>query len=165
MSNLTSNNRKKKRWPWVVGGIAAVLIAVFAIVLILKKGDFGDNDQAVSDGDLAIAFIGDLNTSTAASGKVVALRGTQIPLKQSGRVDEILVEVGDWVNEGQPLLRLETEELERRLESARQNVIIQEANLAQLLAPSSDAELTASEAAVISSQNRLEELLEGPSDD
>jgi HlyD family secretion protein len=165
MSNFMSNSRKKNRWLRIVGGIAAVLIAVFAIVLILKKGDFGDNDRAVSDGDLAIAFIGDLNISASASGKVVALRETQIPLKQSGRVDEILVEVGDRVEEGQPLLILETEELERRLESARQTVIIQEANLSQLLAPPSDAELTASEAAVISSQNRLEELLEGPSDD
>lgn len=52
-------------------------------------------------------------------GRVAAVREATLYFRRSGRIREILVEAGDIIKKGQVLARLETGDLEHRLELAR----------------------------------------------
>ena len=103
--------------------------------------------------------------AATASGQIEAQRTAALALSSAGEVAEVNVTIGDSVVAGQPLLKLNTVELERSVISAQQSLAIQEANLATLLAPASEADITAAEANVASAQASLQDLLDGPSED
>jgi len=73
-----------------------------------------------------------------------------------------LVDSGDTVRAGDPLLRLDVEAAGRSLTTAELALAIQEANLATLQTPVGESDLLAAEAAVAGSQAQLDELLAGP---
>lgn len=140
------------------------MVAVLAIALPSLFGGSAAAEEA-GTGEIVTAFIGDLSASATASGQIEAQREAALSLSNSGEVAEVYVEVGDMVQMGDPLLKLDTAELERAIVSAEQSLAIQEANLATLLSPASDADIAAAEAAVASAQASLEDLLDGPSED
>lgn len=111
------------------------------------------------------AFVGDLSTETTASGSLEAARAAALSMSSNETVQEVLVEVGDSVRAGDPLVRLDTEALQRDVESARQALAAREADLADLAAPATDADLAAAEANVTSAQAQLDDLLDGPDAD
>ncbi|HEX6387125.1 MAG TPA: efflux RND transporter periplasmic adaptor subunit [Anaerolineae bacterium] len=157
--NVRSSKRSKKWW-WLAGGLLLVAVAVLVVGLIRGRTRL---QSPLQTGEIVSAFVGDLAANATASGRVVARRNVQLALLTSGTVAEVYVAAGDQVEAGAPLLKLETAELERAVESARQNLTVQEANLAALLAPAATAELANAEAAVISAQASLDDLLAGPS--
>ncbi len=146
----------KNRWIWIIGA-AVLLVGLFAVF----QARDGDTAAAASTGETAVAFVGDLAESISASGQVVAESEAGLSLTTSGRVDQVLVAVGETVNAGDVLVRLDTAALERRLASAELDVTIAEADLADLLADPTADELAAAEAAVRSAQARLDDLLAG----
>jgi HlyD family secretion protein len=146
----------KNRWIWIIG--AAVLLVGFFAVFQARDGDTA---ASASTGETAVAFVGDLAESISASGQVVAESEAGLSLTTSGRVDQVLVTVGETVNAGDVLVRLDTAALERRLASAELDVTIAEADLADLLADPTADELAAAEASVHSAQARLDDLLAG----
>lgn len=159
--------KHKSKWLWIgLGLLLAVL--VLGVLVFNRFGEFREQRLAQLGsgdltGDVVTAFVGDLSASASASGQVLAQRDAVLALSGSGKVSRLYVEVGDWVQEGEPLLALETADLERDVESARRTVTLQETNLAGLLEPASAWDLAAAEAAVASAQANLQELLEGPS--
>ena len=74
-----------------------------------------------------------------------------------GRVTEVLVHEGDHVAEGQPLVRLDTEELDGLLLEAEADLRVAEAELALAQKVADEAELTAAEAAVVQAEAELAE--------
>jgi len=62
---------------------------------------------------------GEIHTSMVASGTVRARRVTEIGAEVSGRLVEILVDVGDEVEEGDPLFRIDARPYEMGLAEAR----------------------------------------------
>ena len=63
--------------------------------------------------------LGEIRTSMAASGAVRARRVTEIGAEVSGRLIEVLVDVGDAVEEGDPLFRIDARPYELGLAEAR----------------------------------------------
>lgn len=147
----------------MIGGGVILAVVVALLLLVVIPGRRSEQEQLeASTGDIVTAFIGDLSASATASGQIQAQREAQLALESSGEVEGVLVELGDVVQAGDALIELDTAALERAVESARQDLVIQEANLATLLAPPKESDLAAAEAAVISAQAQLDELLAGP---
>lgn len=164
---MTNQSKKKSRkWLWIGGGLLLLLIVIFiALPRLTGSGPAASAQAEAGTGETVTAFIGDLSANATASGQIEAQRQAQLALSQSGTIAEILVEVGDAVNEGDPLLRLESADLERGVLNAQQTLAIQEANLANLLAPASAADIASAEASVASAQAALSDLLDGPSEE
>jgi RND family efflux transporter MFP subunit len=62
---------------------------------------------------------GTIHTSMAASGSIRARRVTEIGAEVQGRLAELYVDVGDTVEQGQPLFRIEPDSYEMALAEAR----------------------------------------------
>jgi len=149
---------KKYKWIWIIGG-AALIAAVFLSRSGLAGSSGADGENTM---ETAVAFIGDLTESATASGRVTAQRQANLSLATSGVVTRVYVAVGDQVSAGDILIQLDSAALERAVASAEANVVIAEADLANLLQGAAAAELAAAEAAVASAQAKLDELRAGP---
>jgi HlyD family secretion protein len=148
----------RNKWSWIaVGG----LLLIVAFVLI-RQGQRSAAAQEPQTGVIVTAFVGDLSASATASGSLEAAQAAELTLLRSGTVAEIYAAVGDAVTAGEPLLQLETADLQRAVINAEQNVVIQETNLASLLAPATEADVAAAEAAVLSAEAQLADLRDGP---
>ncbi len=66
------------------------------------------------------------------AGLLEPSRETTLAFETGGQVAEVLVDLGDEVNEGQPLIRLNTELLETALEQARLDAELAEKNLSRI---------------------------------
>ncbi len=155
--------KKRTKWGWIGSGILAVLVIIFLGVRAL-----GQNRAAAAQaetGDIVTTFKGDLAINATASGQIEAGREARLMLGSSGEVAAIYAAVGDAVQAGDPLLQLDTAELERAVVSAQQSLAIQEANLATLLASASVSDIAAAEANVASAQAALNDLLDDPNED
>lgn len=162
---MTNQPKKKRRkWLWI-GGIILLLILLLAATVPRVLSNIQNAQQAAGSGETVVSFIGNLAANATASGQIEARRTASLALGQSGTISEIFVTVGDEVAAGDPLLKLDTAELERTVLNAEQTLAIQEANLASILSPPSAAEIAAAEASVSSAQASLQDLLNGPSDD
>lgn len=159
---MMNENKRGNKWVWL-GGAALVLV----ILAVVRPSLIASNtaEAGAVTGDVVTAFIGDLSASATASGQIEAQREVALALSGAGKVAEVYVAVGDTVQTGDPLLKLDTAELERALVSAQHALAIQEANLVTVLAPASAADVFAAETAVASAQASLQDLLDGPNQD
>ena len=135
-------------------------------LIVPAVGCIPRSSQAVSgvqSGQVATAFKGDLSTSISASGQVLARQHALLSWAVTGRVAQVLVEAGDRVQAGDILVQLETDQLERSVQSIEQTFAIQEANLAALQKQPDQTEVAAAQAAVVSAKAQLDDLLLGPS--
>lgn len=156
----TQEPKRKRRLWMIIGGALLVVVLVVGGVL-LTQGQ-SQAQTAVATGDIVEAFIGDLSASATASGQVTAREEAQLAFQTSGTVADIYVSVGDRVQAGDPLLALDSADLERAVNNAQQTVVIQENNLATLLESASAADVAAAEAAVVSARANLERLQNSP---
>lgn len=153
----------QKRKVWILGGVAVLVLALVAMSLLTRSPGAQTQDQTTSE--RVEAFVGDLANEATAAGEVVAQRRAALAMMSGGTIDEVLVRVGDTVRAGDPLVRLDTTPLARTVESARQALAAQEANLATLTAPATANALAAAEANVASAQAASDDLTDGPGED
>ncbi|MEJ2747559.1 MAG: efflux RND transporter periplasmic adaptor subunit [Anaerolineae bacterium] len=152
--------KKNRKWLfWAGGGLIVVVIA--AVVLV--NGRAQQAQAATNEGEIVTAFIGNLEASATASGQVTALREANLSVETPGRVEQVLVREGDTVKAGETLVQLDTTNLAFNLANAQQNLRLQEASQANLLATPEAADVASAEAAVKSAQANLDDLLNGPS--
>lgn len=144
--------------------LALVLLASLGLVGCASLRQRAQAAGEVNAEDVATAFIGDLSASASASGQLLPQRETELALSRPGRVDHVYVDLGDVVAKGQVLLKLDTGDLERAVQSAEQSLRIQEANLAALTKAANPDDLAAARAAVDGAQAQLDDLLAGPTD-
>ena len=83
---------------------------------------------------VAAAHRADVTARVLASGSVTSIRDSKIGSKLSGRVAAVLVEEGQRVTAGTPLLRLDTGDLAAQEAQAEANVAAARANLARVVA-------------------------------
>lgn len=145
--------------------IVAIVLIVVAIVAVFGFRQLSTSDQPATD-DLETAVVerGTLIASVSASGSVEARRRVALTFKTPGRVAEVYVEAGDEVAAGDPLVKLDTAELELQVAQARAGLASAEARLAQLTAGPRSEDLAAAQAALDSARAQLEELQSGPDD-
>lgn len=108
--------------------LAALLVGLIALA--------GCSGQAAATQTPQVAT--DFVPVVSVTGKLVPAQWATVSAKIGGRVIEVLVEPGSQVKTGDPLMRLDTTDLERALAVARQEVIVQQAILDQLLAGASE---------------------------
>ncbi|MCS7286216.1 MAG: efflux RND transporter periplasmic adaptor subunit [Anaerolineae bacterium] len=99
---------------------------------------------------------GNLLITVSAVGSVKARAQVSLAFQTSGRVAEVLVSEGDFVEEGQPLARLDTRTLELQVAQAEVNLAIARAQLDKLLKGKSRAQIEAAKAALRSAQAAYE---------
>ncbi len=144
--------------------IVAIAVLVIAGYFVYTQFLAPDAEEAVNaeataaaptDVD-AISINTGLNVVTA-EGLVVPLDDTQLSFPSGGEIVEILVDEGDLVAAGDPLIRLDTTDQELAVEQAKAAVVQAEANIqtaeAGLLA--AQAGFTASEVALDTSKAQL----------
>lgn len=102
-----------------------------------------------------------LTATVNASGQIQPAQLVNVSFASPGRVDAVLVQVGEQVPRGAPLARLETRELEIRLAQAQAQLRQAEANRQKLLAGATPAELALAEAQLRQAQAQLRQTTGG----
>jgi multidrug efflux pump subunit AcrA (membrane-fusion protein) len=88
-----------------------------------KDGKSGKKGEAEAvPGELATANTGDMAVSIASSGNLRALREIVLSTQAEGRVRRVLVEEGDFVDEGRLLVQIEDRPIRIRLDLARERL-------------------------------------------
>ena len=148
---------RERKWSSLIG----LLVIIGLIALATRRP--GDTNAALTETEeTAVAFVGTLSDNVTATGQVLAQREATLSLTRAGTVQQVNIIVGDLVNQGDVLVQLETDALQRAVASAQADVTIAQAELADLLAGATEAELAAAQAAVLSAQIALDEKRAGP---
>lgn len=153
-------SRKRKRWLWIPFALVAIALVVVGCGIAQRRAKAAD---ALDPADIATVFRGDLSASVSSSGQLLPQHDAGLVLGTQGKVEHVYVQAGDQVSSGDVLVGLESDDLERAVESARQALAIQEASLAEIVRPVDQEDLAAANAAVASAQAQLDDLLAGPS--
>ena len=99
---------------------------------------------------------GDIVITADGSGEFVPAAEVELAFRTRGVLDEVLVEVGDQVQEDDVLARLETDELERAVANADVKVQLAQLDLAEVREGPTDAELADASAALRDAQVELQ---------
>jgi HlyD family secretion protein len=119
---------------------------------------------AMAEGPALPVKRGMIATAIDATGNVSARQEVALAFEITGRVSEVYVSEGDEVAAGQPLVVLDTTDLETDVAQARLSVAINEAQLAKLRAGPTSAELGAARANLESARENLAKVEEGPTE-
>ncbi|MEM7332126.1 MAG: efflux RND transporter periplasmic adaptor subunit [Chloroflexota bacterium] len=157
---MMKTKNKNRMWWMIGGGLLVVVLVGFGFL----RNNNAAEAQAPQTGDIVTVTRGELSASATASGEVVAQSEANLSFQASGTVNNIFVRVGDTVQAGDAIFKLDTAELERNVADAEQALLIQEANVATLTASASEADVRAAEANVLSAQLSLNDLLDGPNE-
>ena len=132
--------------------IIIISVVVIVILIILWQTVFKKEELPF---DLAEAVRGDIHQEVLETGMVT--KGEQIDLvfKNSGTIEKIYVSVGDVVEKGEILARLDRDQLEIQLNQAQASLASAQASLNKLLAGFTPEEIKISETDVRNSQISL----------
>ncbi|MCL2050723.1 MAG: HlyD family efflux transporter periplasmic adaptor subunit [Lachnospiraceae bacterium] len=138
--NKANPKRKRKLKPkWLVGGI---IIAAVIIFFIFRPNDRMP-DNLVSRVDLTELFMSEIEYTISATGIVESNNSHKVYSSQNLRIEDVLVEVGDVVAVGQPLLFLDTRSLEEQIEAKEISMTSAERSAAQQIKTANDTYLAA----------------------
>jgi HlyD family secretion protein len=158
------------RWSRRVVLLLILTAAVVAGVLIWRSRFGGGGEESRQLETVAVSR-GTIRATIATSGTAEAADETQLRFASVGRVNEILVTLGQEIKSGDPLAFLESDDLKDRLASAEANLAVARIRLRQLLQGADEAELLAADQAVANAQagvskaqRDLDELLNSPSE-
>jgi HlyD family secretion protein len=134
----------KKRW---------ILIGVVVLIGVLGLGGWrfvsgqqNINGEAQASTETAIVRQDKLVVTVEGTGNLAPSAEIRLAFLSGGQVAEILVEEGQVVEAGQPLVRLETDDLEFQVARAEAALAMAEGRLAQLLAPPQPEDVAAQQA-------------------
>ncbi len=144
--------------PALPGLLAAGLLLFFAA----GCGVNGEAAAEIDPGKIVSAFVGDLEAGATASGQLEARRRASLSVSGGGVVQAVHIRVGDRVRAGDLLVELETADLELALAAAEQNLLVRQADLADLQQPAGELEVAAAEADVAGARAALANLMDGP---
>src|SRR5687768_16643310 len=106
---------------------------------------------AVSRGTIAAGVNG--------TGTVVAEQSSKVGFRGSGRVAEVFVRVGDYVQQGQALAQLDMADLQAQYQQAQASLAAAEAKLQTVLNGARSEDVAAAQAQIAQAQARLAEML------
>lgn len=146
----------------VIIGIAALTVCGLGLVgyTFLTR----QPAMAMTEGPALPIKRGMIATAIDATGNVSARQDADLAFEITGRVSEVYVSEGDEVTAGQPLMVLDTRDLETEVAQARLSLIINEAQLAKLQTGPTAAELGAARANLESARENLAKVQEGPTE-
>ena len=148
-----------RKW-WIVIAVVVVAGLGFAgwqFVSGQQEAIAGDVPEMGTGSAMETAVVrqNTLQVTVEGSGSLVPHAEIQLAFLSGGKVAEVLVEEGQVVEAGQPLVRLETDELEMDMIRAEASLASAEGQLAQLLAPPQPEEVAAQEANLAAAQGQV----------
>lgn len=152
---MTQQDRKslKINKYWIFSIVVVVVLAGIGIYQMVRQNQ--DLDSEISQTTSTIRR-GDIRVSTIGSGTLIPAVEIKLAFENRGIVEEILVEVGAEVSEGQILVVLDDEDLQKALDLAEGNL----RELTSDVAVSSAAlELAEAQKAVLSAESELKFLI------
>jgi len=113
--------------------VTALLLVVVCLVSLscASKTD----TSAAAGNQVFTAKRGDIKIDITATGNLISSREVNLTFGSSGMVEEVLVGIGDYVEEAEVLARIDTLALERSLSQAQVNVKQAQLNLERALEP------------------------------
>ena len=132
---------------------SVVILALLASALSGCASSEGDDGE----GQIEIVTVehGSLVTSTMATGSLLPEAEVALSFQVGGQVDDVLIQTGDRVQEGQTLIQLDTSDLELQVRNAEAAMASAQAQLDQLKAGPQPEEIAAAEANVEATQSTL----------
>ena len=150
-----------KRFIIVLG----LLIVVAAVVCVGGQRLMGrpesEPEAVVLDQEAAAS----VERVLKARGQVVPVHWMILSFQTGGRVAELVVQVGDVVQSGDVLARLDTGALELEVQAARDDLVTQEAQLALTMEGATPAEIAAAQAEYAAALAQYEKLKAGPTEE
>ncbi|MGC9356400.1 MAG: efflux RND transporter periplasmic adaptor subunit [Anaerolineae bacterium] len=137
----------KKKW-WIVVGVAVLLGAVYGGYVVVRRLADARASLTVLTQETAFVERGDLRATVDASGSIVAADEVALSFTANGRVDEVLVEVGDYVEAGELLIHLEADDKEEAVQQAEIALAQARLDLRGILDGPSAEDVAAAEAAL-----------------
>ena len=142
-----------KKW-WVAAGVV-VLIAGLGFAGWQFISGRSDMAEAQASAETAAVRRDTLLVTVEGTGSLAPSAEVSLAFLSGGRVGEVLVEEGQQVEAGQPLARLETDELALQVAQAEAALASAEGQLAQLLATPRPEEIALYEANVQAMQGQV----------
>ncbi len=128
-----------------------ILIIIFTLAL-LSRNFFRDEEASFV---LTEVYIGTISQEVSETGQVKKGDKINLSFKSAGQIESIYIEVGQEVNTGQILAKLETSKLEIQLKEAKSALIIAQAKLDKLLTGSSIQEIKVAQTKVDNEETDL----------
>lgn len=150
----------KRKTIVIVAAVVLIAVGTLLLMRILGRGQ-----SATAQAETVSVARGALTQVVNATGNVAPARRATLSFELSGRVAEVLVEEGDAVQKGQPLVRLDSADLELALRSAEASLRAAQARYDQVKAGPSPEEIAAAEASLASALASYDKLKRGPTAD
>lgn len=132
----------------IIIAAAVLIITVFAALNFTKKPQ-----PKYTTADVAV---GDVLQTVSATGTVEAAKKLDLRFVNSGKINQINVKVGDYVESGTVLAKLDTAQLESQLLKAKASLSAANANLSKLLEGATAEDIKVYETAVENAQISLD---------
>src|SRR5207237_2213482 len=130
--------RPTRRLTLIFLGLIVLLVAG---ALVLQRAL--SQPAAAPIGQVVPVQRGNVAATVSATGSVVATKQAKLVFSATGRIKEILVNVGDQVTAGQPLARLASDAAQVKLDSAKSQLVSAQLKLQQLTEAATPEDLTA----------------------
>jgi len=144
----------RSRWFWRLGALAAALVVAGVVAFFLHMKLAGDSGQTQSYDEYTVGTM-TLRAMVTSSGVAVAQNEAVLSFTGAGQLTDILVKLGDEVKEGQPLMRLKSEDLQNASATAASALALARLQLQKLEEGATATELAQAEEAVITARSAL----------
>src|SRR5229473_3923741 len=142
--------------------LVLLALAVIAGASVVAYTRFLAPAAPVSTGQIVPVQRGNVAATVNATGSVVATRQAKLVFANTGRIKDILVNVGDQVTAGQPLARLLSDTSQVKLDTAKSQLTTAQLKLQQLTEAATPEDLAAAQAAYDAAAAKLNDLQSGP---
>jgi RND family efflux transporter MFP subunit len=130
------------------------VVAIIVVGFIVYKFVFSNKNQ---NQNVFVVQKSDIVQEVTVTGQVRKGDKINLAFLNSGRLKSVFVKVGDKVEKGDVLARLDIRDLEIQLEEARAGLALAESKLDKLLAGKTQEEILLAETKVLNAQKSLEE--------
>lgn len=141
--------------------IILIIVIVLLLVIGVYQGFLKTEEPTFT---LAEVVLGNISQEVAETGQVKKGEEINLSFKNSGRIEKIYVVVGDQVDSGENLAKLETAELAIQLQEAKAALDVTQAKLNKLSAGATQEEIKIAQTAVENSQVSLDTSRQGLKD-
>ncbi len=131
--------------------LITILVIIFVVIVLIKV--FSGSEKPSFN--IVKVYQGTVSQEVSETGQVKKGDKTSLSFKSAGEIKSIYTEVGQEVNIGQILAKLETSKLEIQLKEAKSALIIAQAELDKLLTGSSSQEIKVAQTKVDNEETDL----------
>src|SRR5882762_1000195 len=144
--------------PLLLGLLGVAIVAGASVVVYLR---FLAPAPPAPLGQIVAVQRGNVAATVSATGSVVATKQAKLVFANSGRIKDVLVNVGDQVTAGQPLATLVSDATQVKLDTARSQLATAKLKLQQLTESATPEDLAAAQAAYDAAAAKLSDLQTG----